>query len=81
MHLKLRKEDLLTLLFCHGYVSCLTEVVTLKLAEKLHLTLRELVHWNECRLLSHTKPGNQLVAYIWETGNSLEVIPDALVQV
>jgi hypothetical protein len=57
------------------------EVVTLKVAEKLHLTPRELVHWHECGLLGLTKPANQLVAYIWETGNSLEVIPDALVEV
>jgi hypothetical protein len=27
------------------------------------------------------KPANQLVAYIWETGSSLEVIPDALIKV
>ncbi len=41
---------------------------------------RELVHWHECRLLGRTKPANQLVAYVWETG-SLEVVPDALVKV
>jgi hypothetical protein len=27
------------------------------------------------------KPVNQLVAYIWETGNSLKVIPDTLIKV
>jgi hypothetical protein len=79
--LRLCEEDLLTLLLCHGYVHRLTEVVTLKIAEKLHLMLRELMHWHECRLLGRTKPANQLVAYIWETGNSLKVIPDALVEV
>ncbi len=31
--------------------------------------------------LGHTKPANQLVAYIWEVGNSLEIIPDSLVRV
>jgi hypothetical protein len=39
------------------------------------------VHWHEHGLLGHTKPANQLVAYIWETGNSLKVIPGALVKV
>ncbi len=34
----LREEDLFTLLLCHGYVHRLMEVVTLKVAEKLHLT-------------------------------------------
>jgi hypothetical protein len=57
------------------------EVVTLEVAEKLHSTPCELVHWHECRLLGCTKPVNQLVAYIWETGDSLEVIPDALIKV
>jgi hypothetical protein len=61
---RLRKEDLLTLLLRRGYVHHLTEVATLKVAEKLHLMPRELVHWHECRLLGHTKPADQLVAYI-----------------
>ncbi len=77
--LRLREEDLLTLLLRRGYFHCSTEVATLKIAEKLHSTLRELVHWHECRLLRHTKPANQLVAYIWETGVGLKVIPDALI--
>ncbi len=59
--LRLRKEDLLTLLLCCGYVHCLMEVVTLKVAEKLHSTPHELVHWHECGLLGCTKPANQLV--------------------
>jgi hypothetical protein len=57
------------------------EVATLKVAEKLHLTPCELVHWHESGLLGCTKPANQLVAYIWETSNGLEVIPDALAKV
>ncbi len=81
VRLRLRKEDLLTLLLCHGYVNRSTEVATLKVAEKLHLTPRELVHRHECGLLGCTKPANQLVAYIWETGNSLKVITDALIEV
>jgi hypothetical protein len=56
---------------------CLAEVATLEVAEKLYLTPYELVHWHESGLLGRTKPANQLVAYIWKTGNSLEVIPDA----
>jgi hypothetical protein len=80
-HLWLRKEDLLTLLLRRVYFHCSTKVATLKVAEKLHLTPHELVHWHECGHLGHTKPANQLVAYIWETGDSHEVIPDALVKV
>ncbi len=64
VRLGLRKEDLLTLLLHRGYVHCLMEVITLKVAEKLHLMPRELVYWHECGLLGHTKPVNQLVAYI-----------------
>jgi hypothetical protein len=41
VHLRLHKEDLFTLLLRHGYIHCLTEVVTLKVAEKLHLTPHE----------------------------------------
>ncbi len=53
------------------------EVATLEVAEKLHLTPHELMHQHECRLFDHTKPANQLVAYIWEIGDSLKVIPGA----
>ncbi len=81
VRLRLRKEDLLTLLLHHGYVHRAMEVVTLKVAEKLHLMLHELVHRHECMFLGRTKPANQLVAYIWETSNSHKVIPDALVKV
>ncbi len=81
VRLRLRKEDFLTLLLRREYVHRLTEVAALEVAEKLHLTLRELMHWHECGLLGHTEPANQLVAYIWETGNSLKVITDALVEV
>jgi hypothetical protein len=79
--LGLREEDLLTLLLRRGYFHHSTEVATLEVVEKLHLTPRELVHQHECRLLGRTKPANQLVVYIWETGNNLKVIPDALVKV
>ncbi len=81
MHLRLGKEDLLTLLLRLRYFHCLTEVTTLKVAEKLHSTPCELMHWHECRLLGHAKPENQLVAYVWEPGDGLEVILDTLVEV
>ena len=64
VRLRLRKEDLLTLLLRRGYIHRLTEVVTLKVAEKLHFTLHELMHPHESKLLGHTKPASQLVAYI-----------------
>ncbi len=81
MHLRLCKEDLFTFLLRHGYVHCSTEVVTLKVAEKLHSMPHELVHWHESGLLCRTKPANQLVANVGEPGNSLKVAPDALVEV
>jgi hypothetical protein len=79
--LGLHEEDLLTLLLRCGYFHHSTEVATLEVAEKLYLMLHELVHWHESGLLGCTKLANQLVAYIWETGNSLKVFPDALVKV
>ncbi len=80
MHLGLHEEDLFTLLLHCGYVHCPTEVATLEVAEKLHSLLHELVHWHERRLLGCTKPANQLVANVGESGDSLEVVPDALVE-
>ncbi len=77
----LRKEDLFTLLLRCRYVHSSTEVVTLKVAEKLHSAPHELVHWHESGLLGHTQPANQLVANVGEPGNDLNVVPDALVKV
>ncbi len=79
--LGLREEDLLTLLLRLGYFHCSTEVATLEVAEKLQLTPRKLMHWHEGGLLGRTKPVDQLVANVWESGNSLKVILDALVKV
>jgi hypothetical protein len=79
--LRLHEEDLFTLLLGHGYVHCSTEVVTLEVAEKLHLTPHELVHWHESGLLGCKKPANQLVANVGEPGDGLKVVPDALVEV
>ncbi len=59
VRLRLCKEDFFTLLLHHGYVHHSTEVVTLKVAQKLHLTPHELVHWHESGLLRHTMPANQ----------------------
>ncbi len=80
MHLRLRKEDLFTLLLRCGYVHHPTEVATLEVAEKLHSTPHELVHWHECRLLGCTKPANRLVVNVRKPGDGLEVVPDALVE-
>jgi hypothetical protein len=81
VRLGLREEDLFTLLLHRGYVHRLTEVVTLKIAEKLHSKPHKLVHRHEGRLFCHTKPANQLVTNVGEPGNGLEVVPDALVKV
>jgi hypothetical protein len=62
VHLGLCKEDLFTLLLRHNYVHCLTEVATIKVAEKLYLTPHERVHWHESVLLRSSEPANQLVA-------------------
>ncbi len=81
VHLRLREEDLFTLLLRCRYVHCLTEVVTLEVAEKLHSTPHELVHFHESGLLGRMKPANQLVANAGEPSNGLKVVPDALVEV
>jgi hypothetical protein len=81
VRLRLRKEDLFTLLLHRGEVHHSTEVVTLEVAEKLHSTPHELVHWHESGLLGYTKPGNQLVTNVGEPGNGLKVVPDALIEV
>ncbi len=78
VRLGLREEDLFTLLLRRGYVHRSTEVVTLKVAEKLHSTPHELVHWHESGLFCCTKPANQLVTNVREPGDGLEVVPDAL---
>ncbi len=81
VRLRLRKEDLFTLLLRRGCAHCSMEVVTLEVAKKLHSTPHELVHWHESGLLCCMKPANQLVANVGEPGNGLEVVPDALVEV
>jgi hypothetical protein len=81
VRLRLPKEDLFTLLLRRGYVHRLTELVTFEVAEKLHLTLHELVHRHESGLLGHTKSANQLVTNVREPGNGLKVVPNALVEV
>jgi hypothetical protein len=80
VRLRLREEDLFTLLLRRGYVHCSTEVVALKVAEKLYSTMHELVLWHESRLLGHTKPANQLVPNVGEPGNGLKVVPDTFVE-
>jgi hypothetical protein len=80
VHLGMCKEELFTLLLRCGYVHCSTEVTTLEVAEKLHLVPHELVHWHESGLLRSTEPANQLVAYICESGDSLQIISDTLIK-
>jgi hypothetical protein len=43
--------------------------------------LHELVHQHERGLLGSMEPANQLVAYIWKSGEGLKVILDTLVEV
>jgi hypothetical protein len=81
MRLGLRKEDLFTLLVCHGYFHRLMEVATLEIAKELYSTLHDLVHQHESELLGSTTPANQLVANIGEPCNGLKVILDAFEKV
>ncbi len=81
VRLGLHEEDLFTLLLYCRYVHRSLEVVTLKVAEKLHLMPHELMHWHESGLLGHMKPENQLVANVGEPGDGLKVVPDALLNV
>jgi hypothetical protein len=80
VHLRLRKEDLFTLLLRCWYVHCSMEVVTLKVAEKLHSMPHEFVHWHECGLLGRMKPANQMVTNVGKPSNGLNVVPGALVE-
>ncbi len=81
VHLGLCKEDLFTLFLCCRYVHHSMEVTTIKVAEKLYSMPHELVHRHESGLLRSMEPANQLVAYVWESGNGLKVIPDTLVEI
>ncbi len=81
VRLRLRKNDLFTLLLRCGYDHCLMEVTTLEVAEKLYSTPHELVHWHESGLLRSTELANQLVAHVRESGDGLKIIPDTLVKV
>jgi hypothetical protein len=56
------------------------EVANLEVAEKLHLTPCELMHWHEYELLGHMKPANQLVANVGEPGNGLKVVLDTIIE-
>ncbi len=78
--LRLHEEDLFSFLLHHGYIHCSMEVATLKVAEKLHLTLHELVHWHDSGLLGCMKPANQLVANVGEPNDGLKVVPDTFVE-
>ncbi len=55
--------------------------MSVEVAEELHSTPCELMHWHEFGLLGNAKPTNQLVANVQEPGNCLEVILNALVKV
>ncbi len=79
--LGLCEEDLFTLLLRCRYIHHLTEVTTLEVAEKLYSMLHEFVHRHESGLLRSTEPANQLVTYVWESGDGLKIIPDTLVEV
>ncbi len=81
MHFWLREKDVFHFFLCCGKLHYLMEESTVEIAEELHLALHEFMHWHECGLLGNAKPTNQLVANVWEPGNCLKVIPDALVKV
>ncbi len=79
VRLRLRKEDMFTILLRRGYVHRLMEVVALKIAEKLYLTMHELMQRHESGLLGCMKPVNQLVTNVGEPGKGLKVVPDTFV--
>jgi hypothetical protein len=58
MHLRLRKDDLFTLLFCCGQLHHLTDVATTKVIKELYLMLHEVMHWHEGGLLGGAKQTN-----------------------
>jgi hypothetical protein len=81
MHLGLRKEELFAFLLHCGQLHCLTEVASVVVAEELHSTPHEFMHWQECGLLGSAKPTNQLVANIWQPGNCIKAVPETLIKV
>jgi hypothetical protein len=80
VRLRLREEDLFTLLLHHGCIHCSMEIVALEVAEKLYLMTHELMHQHESKLLGCMKPANQLVADVGEPSNGLNVVPDTFVK-
>ncbi len=54
------------------------EVTTIKVAEELHSTPHDFMHWDERGLLGNSKPTNQLVT---KPGGCFKVIPDTLIEV
>ena len=54
------------------------EVTTIKVAEELHSTPHDFMHWDEPGLLGNSKPTNQLVT---KPGGCFKVIPDTLIEV
>ncbi len=80
VRLRLREEDLFTLILRCGYVHCSSEVVALEVADKLYLTAHELVHRHESGLLFCTELANQLVANVGEPNTGHKVVPDTFVK-
>ncbi len=76
---RLREEDVFTLLLRLGYIHCSTEVVAL--AEELYLPPHEFMHRHESKLLGRTKPANQIFANVGEPDDSLKVVPDTFIKV
>jgi hypothetical protein len=79
VRLRLQEKDLFTLLLRRGYVYCLTEAVTLEVAEKMYSMLHELMNRHESGLFGSTKPANQLVANVGKPVDGLKEVTGALV--
>jgi hypothetical protein len=79
IRLGLSKKALFALLLCHGYLHCLMEVTTVKIADELYSMPHELAH--EYGLLGSMKPADQLVPDNGKPKDCLKVIPDAFVKV
>jgi hypothetical protein len=70
MCLEVREEDLFALLLRCWQLHCSIEVAIVKVAE-LHLMPHEFMYQHECRLPSNSKPMNQLVTFVGQSGDCL----------
>ncbi len=79
MHLGLRKEDLFSLLLCHGNLHHSTEVAIIEIADKLYSRLHELVHRHEWASWQY-KASRSAGCQHWRTWGRSQGVPQCIRQ-